>query len=529
MLELIELQAAYGSSQVLFGVDFKMESGAVTTLLGRNGMGKSSTVRAIMGLLPCTSGSIRFNDREIQHLPSYAIARLGIGLVPEGRQIFPNLTVRENLIATAANYSASTDPYDLDHVLGIFPKLTDRLNNYGNQLSGGEQQMLAFARALMINPSVLILDEATEGLAPLVREEIWRGLTILKGKGQTILVIDKNLDALLRIGDHHHIMEKGKIVWSGNSEQLARDDSLKARYLGVSEKSKINTSAMYRGYTAVQLQAQYSPRDAVSDHLQIFAYWQKASEAYRAEARAEFNLRYGETERQKLDLFLPDKSFENPPLFIFIHGGYWQAMSKDSFSFIAKELNQHGAAVAILNYDLCPKVTLDEITNQIRRAVICLARHAGEYKIDSERLHLCGHSAGGHLTAALAATDWQSFEPEFDSSVIRSGLSISGVFELEPLIHTGINNALGLDLQSARDNSPVLISPKLNIPLALIVGGDEPEEFHRQSQHLANQWKKHHISARYYSLTGLNHFTLINEFGIPNSLLLKHVLDFMEL
>ena len=233
MLTVRGLNAAYGSSQVLFGVNFAMEAGSVTTLLGRNGMGKTTVVRCIMGMLHATAGTIRFNAREIQHLPSYVIARLGIGLVPEGRQIFPNLTVRENLVATAANYSHNSEPYDVDHVLSIFPKLAERLNHFGNQLSGGEQQMLAVARALMINPSVLILDEATEGLAPLIREEIWRGLTILKNKGQTILVIDKNLDALLRIADHHHIMEKGEVVWSGSSDALAQNEEIKARYLGV--------------------------------------------------------------------------------------------------------------------------------------------------------------------------------------------------------------------------------------------------------------------------------------------------------
>ncbi|MCP4287050.1 MAG: ABC transporter ATP-binding protein [Gammaproteobacteria bacterium] len=233
MLALQGVEAFYGSSQALFGVDLKLESGSVTTLLGRNGMGKTTVVRSIMGMLPVRSGFIRFEGREIQRLPSYSIARLGIGLVPEGRQIFPNLTLRENLTAAAANYSGSSDPYDLDHVLSIFPKLSDRLSHFGNQLSGGEQQMLAVARALMINPTVLILDEATEGLAPLIRAEIWRGLTILKEKGQTILVIDKNLDALLRIADHHHIMENGQVVWSGSSSLLASDSNLQVRYLGV--------------------------------------------------------------------------------------------------------------------------------------------------------------------------------------------------------------------------------------------------------------------------------------------------------
>jgi branched-chain amino acid transport system ATP-binding protein len=233
MLALRGVDAFYGSSQALFGVDLELNAGSVTTLLGRNGMGKTTVVRSIMGMLPIRAGVIRFEGREIQRLPSYSIARLGIGLVPEGRQVFTNLTLRENLIAAAANYSGSSAPYDLDHVLSIFPKLSERLSHFGNQLSGGEQQMLAVARALMINPTVLILDEATEGLAPLIRAEIWRGLTILKEKGQTILVIDKNIDALLRIADHHHIMENGQVVWSGSSSRLAADEALQVRYLGV--------------------------------------------------------------------------------------------------------------------------------------------------------------------------------------------------------------------------------------------------------------------------------------------------------
>ncbi|MES9869158.1 MAG: ABC transporter ATP-binding protein [Sedimenticola sp.] len=233
MLSVRGIESFYGNSQALFGVDFEMEAGEVVTLLGRNGMGKTSTVRTLMGLLPARHGTIHFEGREIQHLPSHAIARLGFGLVPEGRQVFPNLTLRENLVATAANYSGSDDPYDLERVLSIFPKLKERMGHYGNQLSGGEQQMLAIARALMTNPKVLILDEATEGLAPLVREEIWQGLEVLKRRGESILVIDKNLDALLHIADRHHIMEKGRVVWSGSSSELAGDESLKHRYLGV--------------------------------------------------------------------------------------------------------------------------------------------------------------------------------------------------------------------------------------------------------------------------------------------------------
>jgi branched-chain amino acid transport system ATP-binding protein len=233
MLTVERIETYYGESQALFGVSMQIRESAVVTLLGRNGMGKSTTIRSIMGLNPVRGGNILFCDQPVHQLPSYRIARLGIGLVPEGRQIFPNLTVQENLLATAANYRRSPQPYSLDDILTIFPRLGDRLYNYGNQLSGGEQQMLAVGRALMTNPKLLILDEATEGLAPLIRREIWRGLNILKSKGLAILIVDKNIDALLQISDHHYIMEKGMIVWEGNSEQLRDNPQLKSRYLGV--------------------------------------------------------------------------------------------------------------------------------------------------------------------------------------------------------------------------------------------------------------------------------------------------------
>jgi branched-chain amino acid transport system ATP-binding protein len=233
MLKVDNITTYYGASQALFGVSLQIDESAVVTLLGRNGMGKSSTIRSIMGLTPARSGTIHFSGTEIGKLPSYKIARMGIGLVPEGRQIFPNLTVRENIIAMAANYRRSPQPYSLDDILTIFPRLGDRLENYGNQLSGGEQQMLAVGRALMINPKLLILDEATEGLAPLIRKEIWRGLNILKGKGLAILIVDKNLDALMAISDHHYIMEKGTIAWHGSTEELRSNPELRSRYLGV--------------------------------------------------------------------------------------------------------------------------------------------------------------------------------------------------------------------------------------------------------------------------------------------------------
>ena len=233
MLEVKTIETFYGKSQALFGVSLRVREGEVVTLLGRNGMGKSTTVRSIMGLTPIRTGRIVFDGTAIDRQPSYAIARLGIGLVPEGRQIFPNLTVRENMVATAANRLGVKTPYTLDGVLSIFPRLADRLNHYGNQLSGGEQQMLAVVRALMTNPKLLILDEATEGLAPLIRMEIWRALALLKDNGHAILVIDKNLDALMKIADRHCIMENGRVVWRGSTAELAGDEGLKARYLGV--------------------------------------------------------------------------------------------------------------------------------------------------------------------------------------------------------------------------------------------------------------------------------------------------------
>jgi branched-chain amino acid transport system ATP-binding protein len=203
----------------------------MVTLMGRNGMGKTTTVRSIMGLTPARAGSIRFGGRDIRTLPSYRVAKLGIGLVPEGRQIFPNLSTRENLVATAANRTGGT--WTLDKVCALFPRLAERFGSMGNQLSGGEQQMLAIGRALMTNPRLLILDEATEGLAPLIRTEIWECLTRLKQDGQSILVIDKNVDALTRIADRHYLIERGRVVWSGTSAELAAAPDIQHRYLGI--------------------------------------------------------------------------------------------------------------------------------------------------------------------------------------------------------------------------------------------------------------------------------------------------------
>jgi branched-chain amino acid transport system ATP-binding protein len=233
MLELEDVETFYGPIQALFGMTLRCEAGQVTTLLGRNGMGKTTTVGSIIGTLGSSGGQIRFDGKSISGKPAYEVAQHGIGLVPEGRQIFPNLSVRENLVATAANFSDDDDPWTLDRVLEFFPRLRERLSNQGGQLSGGEQQMLAIGRALMLNPRLLILDEATEGLAPLIRQEIWRRLEQLKQSGLTILLIDKNIDEFAHIADRHYIVEKGRVVWEGDSDALTGDAGLKARYLGI--------------------------------------------------------------------------------------------------------------------------------------------------------------------------------------------------------------------------------------------------------------------------------------------------------
>ena len=233
MLEINNMETSYGQSQVLYGIDLKINQGEVVTLIGRNGMGKTTTINSIMGLIKIKSGLIIFDGNHVQNKPSYKVARTGIGLVPEGRQIFPNLSVYENLEATSSNRYKNSNPWTLNRVLQLFTRLNDRLKNMGNQLSGGEQQMLAIGRALMTNPRLLILDEATEGLAPLIKKEIWDCLKGLKSSGQSILVVDKNIKALTDLADRHYIMEKGKIVWIGDSSTLNSNKEIQHRYLGI--------------------------------------------------------------------------------------------------------------------------------------------------------------------------------------------------------------------------------------------------------------------------------------------------------
>lgn len=233
MLDVQGLQAHYGTSQALFNVNLSIGSGQVATLLGRNGMGKTTTINSIMGIVKPSGGSLVFDGAQLKGQASFKIANLGIGLVPEGRQIFPNLSVRENLVATASNHLGQSTPWTLERVFELFPELQTRLTSMGNLLSGGEQQMLAIGRALMTNPKLLILDEATEGLAPLVRKRIWEALDRIRQTGLSILIVDKNLHDLVRLADRHFIIQRGETVWSGTSSELMADEAARGTYLGL--------------------------------------------------------------------------------------------------------------------------------------------------------------------------------------------------------------------------------------------------------------------------------------------------------
>ena len=233
LLEIDGIETFYGRSQVLFGLAMSVGEGEIVTLLGRNGMGKTTALRSIMGLKRPARGSVRLGGTELAGAPAYRVARHGLALVPEGRQVFPNLTVREHLVIAQANRAATSEPWNVERVFALFPRLAERSRHLGHQLSGGEQQMLAIGRALVTNPRLLLLDEATEGLAPLMRAEIWRCLAALKAAGQAILLVDKNVAALTRLAERHVILEKGRVAWTGSSAELARDRAVQHRYLGV--------------------------------------------------------------------------------------------------------------------------------------------------------------------------------------------------------------------------------------------------------------------------------------------------------
>ncbi len=233
ILQVSSLCTYYGQSQALFNVNLTIEAGQVAALLGRNGMGKTTTIHSIMGIRTASTGSIQYQGAEISKLASFSIAKLGLGLVPEGRQIFPNLTVRENLVATASNRLGKTNPWTMERVLTMFPSLASRISSMGNLLSGGEQQMLAIGRALMTNPNLLILDDATEGLAPLVRQDIWNALQELKEEGMSILIVDKNLNDLITLADTMTVIEKGVTVWSGDTGTFTREGWVQEKYLSI--------------------------------------------------------------------------------------------------------------------------------------------------------------------------------------------------------------------------------------------------------------------------------------------------------
>ena len=238
MLTVQNIETHYGASQALFGISMHVRNGEVVTLIGRNGMGKTTSINSIMGITPITRGNIIFENVRIEHLESFKINRKGIALVPEGRQVFPNLTVRENLVAISANRNNHTSPWNLNKILDLFPQLSARIDSMANLLSGGEQQMLAIGRSLMTNPKLLLLDEATEGLAPLVRNEIWRCLNKLKKEGISMLVVDKNIKDLARVADMHYVIEKGQIVWQGNSYELLNHKDYLGYKLGVYKYKK---------------------------------------------------------------------------------------------------------------------------------------------------------------------------------------------------------------------------------------------------------------------------------------------------
>jgi branched-chain amino acid transport system ATP-binding protein len=233
LLTVDRVAAGYGASQVLFELSLAMAEGEVITLLGRNGMGKSTTIKCLTGMLAPSAGTISLRGKPVAGAPSYKIARAGVGLVPEGRQVFPTLTVRENLVATASTTNAGDNAWTLPRVYSLFPRLQQRADQLAGKMSGGEQQMVAIGRALMTNPRLLILDEATEGLAPLIRREIWACLAAIKREGLSMIIVDKNLKPMLPLADRHYIIEKGRIAWSGSSEQLQASGEVVQRYLSV--------------------------------------------------------------------------------------------------------------------------------------------------------------------------------------------------------------------------------------------------------------------------------------------------------
>ena len=282
---------------------------------------------------------------------------------------------------------------------------------------------------------------------------------------------------------------------------------------------------IYRGMTPQELHRQYNARQAVPEHSRIIERWRRWSADYRARARAELDLAYGSTADETLDLFLPET--ENPPIHVFLHGGYWQRLHKDDFSFVARALVEAGVAVAVVNYALCPAVTMDAIVRQVRRACAFLWRRAGRFGCDPSNLQVAGHSAGGQLTAMMVATDWPALAADLPEDLVKSAVAVSGVFELEPLRHTPINDALGLDAEAARRHSPALMEPAWPAPLAIAVGGDESAEFRRQSRDFAAGWREKGCPVEHIEAPGCNHFTVVEQMADAASPLLQAMLGLL--
>jgi arylformamidase len=290
-------------------------------------------------------------------------------------------------------------------------------------------------------------------------------------------------------------------------------------------ETDVNESA-YRGMTPDELVRQYSPRLSVPEHPRIFARWQLWSTDYRAVARAELDVAYGEGPDETLDLFMPEA--EGPPIHVFLHGGYWQSLHKDDFSFLARALVEAGVAVAVVNYALCPAVTLDEIVDQTRRALAFVWREGRRFGCEPSNIQVSGHSAGGQLTAMMVATDWPAFAADLPADLVKSGVPVSGVFELEPLRHTPINDALALDAEAARRNSPALLKPAWPAPLAFAVGGAESAEFHRQSRDFAACWADLGCPVEHVEAPDCNHFTVVEQMAIATSPLARAMLRLLK-
>jgi len=286
-------------------------------------------------------------------------------------------------------------------------------------------------------------------------------------------------------------------------------------------------ASVYKGYTAQQLEKQYNARAAVPGHEKVFEEWRLQSSDYRRQSRCKLDIPYTSTERGTLDLFLPQQT--DAPVHLFIHGGYWHAMDKSDFSCLAKSLVDRGTLVAIINYGRCPALSMDGIVEQVRSACAWLWRNCSEYGGNSDSIHVSGHSAGGHLTAMMMATDWPSFNPDLPLNLIKSGVAVSGLFDLEPMRYIPLNHDLHLDRKGARQNSPIFLKRLTDAPLSLVVGSEETDEFRRQSYDFFSQWGGQEAGIEYLELPNLNHFSVIDQMKSPGNPLTESMLRYMSL